>query len=172
MKKNSILRFIVFVILLNVSGITECKRNQNSDERKNQINSYLLSLAQEGQGTPCTNFATSESFCIANPDSTILTCSNDEILRLKKGIEPVEKRTDEVLSVFLNCWKSCNNIFNTTETICTSGSKFPSNKAYREAQKSGSTTQSKSWGLCMNSCNKGENLEVSSTGATYPNPAY
>ncbi len=166
----SIVFFLLF--LLNVSGLIHCNKNQNSKEQKKQINIFILNKLLEGQVNSCVRFSLAEASCIVNPDTPLQTCSQEELTRLKKGIEPETKRTDEILFIFFDCWKKCNDIFNTTEVICTSGTKFQSNKLYREAQKSGTTVQSKNWILCMNSCNKAESSETSSIGATYVNLPY
>lgn len=172
MKKYSILAVTAILALFYLSGIFGCSRNQNSQDRKNQLNSLLLNQALGDSSSPCSNFASSEIFCVANPDSILQTCSNEEFSRLRTGIEPPEKRTDETMNLFFLCWRGCNLIFNSTESICTSNAKFPSNRAYREAQKSGATAASQNWGICMNSCNKGESQELTGSGATYPRPGY
>ncbi|MDX1958576.1 MAG: hypothetical protein SFU98_08395 [Leptospiraceae bacterium] len=149
-----------------------CGRREEP-EIKNQIISYLISQSLTSTGSPCQNFSLSEAACIVAPELSSTTCSSSEISRLKLIIEPTSLRTDEVLDKFFVCWKNCNLIFNVQETICMKD-KFATNKAYREAQRSGTTSSSTNWGICMNRCNKGEDTEsgLNKTGASYPKSAY
>jgi hypothetical protein len=162
----------LFIILLLLSGILGCSRSQK-DTSFEQFLTYLLNN-QGNSVSPCSNYASSENACISSPDSVLLICSESEMNRLTNLIEPPEKRTTEVMSGFWNCWSKCNFLFNSQEAICTRGTKFSSNREYRSATRSGSTSASQAWGICMNSCNKGESKEpgLAGTGATYPKPAY
>lgn len=161
-----------FLSLFLLSGFSSCGSSQK-DGTKEQILTYLLNT-QTASGNPCMNFANSENSCVISPDSVVTTCSESEISRLTNLIEPSEKRTSEIMNAFFQCWNKCNLLFNAGEPICTKGTKFSSNREYRSAQRSGSTSASQTWGVCMNSCNKGESVEegLSTSGATYPKPAY
>lgn len=165
-------KVLVFILFLFFFLNGNCRKS-NEPDLKAQVISYLISQSLTNSGTPCENFSLSEAACITSPDLNTVTCSSGEITRLKNLIEPSNLRTDPVLEKFFICWKNCNLLFNANEIICT-GSKFSNNKAYREAQRSGTTNSSGNWGVCMNKCNKGEDVEsgVKSTGATFPKTAY
>jgi hypothetical protein len=163
-----------FFLLLAISFLNEnCRKNNADDETNKQITSYLVNQYQTSGTNACSNFAFSESSCISSADLVTTTCSAYELSRLKSQIEPIALRTDAIMDKFFSCWKNCNVLFNTQESMCNSG-KFASNKDYRNSQRSGSTSSSGIWQLCMDPCTKGTDVTsgLSGTGANYPKSAY
>lgn len=161
--------FAISLLFLLVLGI-QCKTKKPSNS-KEQILSFLLNQSLTQSSDPCTAFASSEGMCVSSQIGILQTCSDSEKSRLKRSIEPPEKQTDEVLGKFFECWRKCNLIFNSQEPIC-AGTKFSSLQTYREAQKSGQSSASKSWILCTNSCNQGEAEETNTLGAIFKGWAY
>lgn len=159
----------IFLLFLLVLGM-QCKTKKSSTV-KEQILSFLVNQSLTQSSDSCTAFASSEGLCVSTQIQILQTCSESEKSRLKKSIEPVEKQTDKVLDKFFECWRKCNLIFNSQEPIC-AGTKFESLQTYREAQKSGQSSVSKSWIVCTNSCNQGEAEETKTLGAIFKGWAY
>jgi hypothetical protein len=161
---------LAFFILIFTNG--NCRKEKEND-LNTQIISYLITQSTTNTNNPCLNFSITESACVRVPESSTITCSDSEIDRLKSLIEPTSKRSNEILNKFFTCWKNCNVIFNSQESIC-NGEKFSTNKLYRDSQRSISTNSASAWGICMNRCNKGEDVEsgLNTTGASYPKSAY
>ena len=161
---------VYFLILITIHG--KCGGGEDTKKREEQVQ---LLLYLQNNKTPnsstqaaCFNFASTESTCIvADGQSTV--CSDSELTRIKNGIQTSDKRTDSILIGFFNCWRNCAFLFNASNSICT-GSKYPTTKTYRDAQKSTSNTASAAWGTCMTTCNNGNSEEtgLKGTGATYP----
>ncbi|MCB1179109.1 MAG: hypothetical protein KDK36_16100 [Leptospiraceae bacterium] len=168
---KSIILKVIYLILL--SGIITCSPSKNNEAQDQLITYWINSGGLNGENS-CSNFASSENSCISSPDSILLTCSDSEVYRIKNIIEPPDKRTEVIMNAFFSCWSKCNILFNGNEAICLKNTKFSSSKAYRDAQRSGSTSASQTWGVCMNSCNKGDSTEtgLAGTGASYPKSAY
>ncbi|MCX7999344.1 MAG: hypothetical protein N3A69_10420 [Leptospiraceae bacterium] len=148
----------------------DCRRKESSGT-KEQILSFLLNQSLTQSSDPCTAFAATEGLCVLAQTDALQTCSEKEKSRIKKSIEPLEKQTNEVLNKFYDCWRRCNLVFNAQEPICKEP-KFSTLEVYRNAQKSGQSSASKSWILCINSCNQGEAEETKGLGAIFKGWAY
>lgn len=152
-----------------------CSRSNNTEKSKEQVQLFLY--LQENQAptstsqASCFSFVSIENTCIIAADSQLTTCSESELSRLKNAIQPSEQRTESNLIAFLNCWKNCALLFNLANPICSSA-KFPTTKAYRDAQKSTSSTASGAWGACMTKCNNGQSEETGLLGVTFPNQPF
>ncbi len=159
------------LVLLFVSLFSFCSRSGNEEKRKEQIQLILYlqdnKIPTSSSQAACFNFVSIENTCIVIPDSQSTTCSDSELLRLKNGIQPSDKRTDSTLIAFFSCWKNCALLFNVTNSICNEA-KYPTTKTYRDAQKSTANAASAAWGACMIKCNNGENEETGLLGTTYP----
>ncbi len=164
--ENFLLLCLVFLLILNI----QCKSKKTSNSRE-QIISFLINQSLTNSTDSCTSFASSEAICVSSQTEILRTCSDTEKSRLKKSIEPIEKQTNEVLDKFFDCWKKCNLIFNSQESICLE-SKFTKLESYRDAQKSGQSLASKNWILCTNTCNQAEAEETKTLGAIFKGWAY
>ncbi|MEM7181113.1 MAG: hypothetical protein AAF518_09380 [Spirochaetota bacterium] len=156
----------VCLVLLQCPG----KSSQNSLESQQAL-VYLLQNAESNPvKNSCLDFITVESTCISSPDSTIFSCSDSELARIRQEILPEPLQTDEIQIAFFKCWSNCNVTYNTQDARCSDTIKYSNTSVYRQNQKAGTTSHSISWGLCMQQCNEGnsdsENLK--DTGATYP----
>ncbi|MCB1189728.1 MAG: hypothetical protein H7A23_08880 [Leptospiraceae bacterium] len=161
------------LIFLVIVAVFSC-RSKNTNQEDGELLVYLLNTQTSNPvQKSCNEFASLEKNCVKEPDSITLTCSNEEIERIRHGIEPSDKRTDDVLSGFYDCWSKCNIVYNNQETIC-SNQKFQTSKYYRESQKSGESQASISWGVCIEKCNQGESQEPSLKDAnvTYTTQVY
>ncbi len=163
----------LLVLLSTILFFNSCSGGEDTKKREQQV--QLLLYLQNNKSpnsttqAACFNFASTENTCIILSDSQSTVCSDSELTRLKNGIQPTDKRTESILIGFFGCWKNCAFLFNATNSTC-SGSKYPTTKTYRDAQKSTSTTASAAWGTCMTTCNNGNSEEtgLKGTGATYP----
>lgn len=150
-------------------------QSKDSAKEKEQFLTYIL---QEPENNPvksaCIDFLSIENLCIISSESSLFACSDDELSRLRSNISPESLRTDSILIRFINCWKKCNLSFNAQDSICSSGSKYNNTSQYRQVQKSGTTQASITWGLCMDTCNKGSTNDetLQSSGATYQGQAF
>ena len=162
---------VYFLIFITIHG--KCGGGEDTKKREQQVQLlvYLQNNKTPNSSTQaaCFNFASAESTCIIAADSQSTVCSDSELTRLKNGIQTSDKRTDSILIGFFNCWRNCAILFNASNSICM-GSKYPTTKTYRDAQKSTSNTASAAWGTCMTTCNNGNSEEtgLKGTGATYP----
>jgi hypothetical protein len=163
----------LLALLSTILFFNSCGGGEDTKKKEQQVQLLLYlqnnKSANSTTQASCFNFTSTESTCIVLPDSQSTVCSDSELTRLKNGIQPSDKRTDSILIGFFGCWKNCALLFNATNSTCT-GSKYPTTKTYRDAQKSTSTTASAAWGTCMTTCNNGNSEEtgLKGTGATYP----
>ncbi len=138
--------------------VVSCKRPSSSatPEQEQQLLTYILQTTSGGPSvSACADYANIENLCIVNPDNTLFTCTESNIEKIKLNIMPETVRTVEVLNAFFGCWKSCILLYNSQDSVCSSG-KYPSTLQYRNSLKSGRTSASISWGTCQEKCNNGK----------------
>lgn len=167
--RNQIILSLVIGIAVFIGLLNCTAKKRTYSQADQQIITYLLQNKQNIPGiSGCLDFIAIENYCINIPDTSLVSCSESNINRIKQGIQPENQRIEEVLNAFFSCWKECNTIFNSNEPSC-SGSKFQTTKQYRDAQKLASLTSSVTWGICMDKCNNGksENETLKRSRATY-----
>jgi hypothetical protein len=154
---QSFMNKILFIAILLFFAVS-CKRSSASatPEQEQQLLTYILQTTGGGPSvSACTDYVSVENLCIVNPDNSLFTCSESNVEKIKGNIMPEKVRTEEVLNAFFGCWKSCVLLYNSQDSVCSSG-KYPSTLQYRNSLKSARTSASISWGTCQEKCNNGK----------------
>lgn len=152
---------ILVIIFIFITFVYSCRDKNENQQADSELLVYLLNTQTSSSvRKSCNDFASIEQACVENPDLINVTCSDSELERIRKGIEPENKRNDEILSAFFDCWSKCNLLYNSQDSVCLNRS-YSTSKVYRDSQKNGETQASISWGLCMEKCNQGESEESS-----------
>ncbi|EMO74351.1 hypothetical protein LEP1GSC127_4942 [Leptospira kirschneri str. 200801925] len=99
----------VFILLFCIIILLNCASSKKEEDTINQqLLGWILSL---NSNPACSDYYTQENLCLKSPVSIGEKCSDQEMDRLQKGIQPARMQNREVLEELLRCWSQCNSTF-------------------------------------------------------------
>ncbi|EMO89874.1 hypothetical protein LEP1GSC024_4498 [Leptospira noguchii str. 2001034031] len=161
----------VFIFLFCMIILLGCATSKKEEDTTNQqFLGWILSL---NANPACSDYYSQENLCLKSPVSINEKCSDQEMDRLQKGIQPVSMQNRGVLEELLQCWSQCNSTF----FLNYSGScSFETESDYITAKRSSSTNSGNLWRQCQSNCNTGTNSSfpklngISTTTTYWPYP--
>ncbi|APH42738.1 putative lipoprotein [Leptospira interrogans serovar Manilae] len=161
----------VFILLFCIIILLNCVTSKKEEDTINQqLLGWILSL---NANPVCSDYYTQENLCLKSPVSISEKCSDQEMDRFQKGIQPANMQNREVLEELLRCWSQCNSTF----FLNYSGScSFETESDYVTAKRSSSTNSGNLWRQCQSNCNTGTNSSfpklngISTTTTYWPYP--